>query len=122
MSLSLDPLDTDYIVVSIRGSRVYYMTMSGKVVKTIKPKRWILQQEEHSCFRLCGHVLRAQKRSVHIACLRTVCCFEVERGRLEKGVGGGRGEGIVVHQPHRNNVVPQVTVASRDRLLKTFSA
>jgi hypothetical protein len=61
MSVSLNPLDTDHTMVSIRSSRVNYMTMSGKVVKTVKPKRWILQQEEHSCFRLCGRTSSPQR-------------------------------------------------------------
>jgi hypothetical protein len=34
----------------------------------------------------------------------------------------GKGEGIVVHQPLRNNMVPHVTGASGDGPLKTFSA
>lgn len=38
MSMILDPPNTDHIVIIVRDSRVYYMTMSGKVVNTAKLK------------------------------------------------------------------------------------
>ena len=120
MSVSLDPVNTDHIVVTIRGSRVYYMTMSGKVVKTVKLKSGYFSKKNSpaSDFVSCT----TSPKGEWLYCLSesgVLYCFEVESGRLEKELEVGDGEGIgVVHHPHRN----VVAVASGDGLLKTFSA